>query len=87
MRTLTTLLAAGLVLSSTVAFAASKNDSQKQAEQSKMAMTSTPTSEPKYCIDQSPDEATGSRIYTHECRTKAEWAKRGVDVDAEQKRQ
>ena len=33
----------------------------------------------KYCIQVEP--STGSRISTTECRTKAEWASLGVDVD------
>ena len=33
----------------------------------------------KYCLTAEP--LTGSRIQERECRTKAEWAQRGVDVD------
>jgi hypothetical protein len=33
----------------------------------------------KYCVQVEP--STGSRIVTTECRTKAEWANIGVDVD------
>jgi len=33
----------------------------------------------KYCLQVEP--STGSRIVTTECRTKAEWAELGVDVD------
>jgi hypothetical protein len=40
----------------------------------------------KYCIE--PDETTtGTRLRIPECRTKADWAKRGVDVDDLQKPQ
>ena len=35
--------------------------------------------ETKYCIQY--EKSTGSRIRGSECLTKAEWAKRGVDVD------
>jgi len=79
MRTIPTLLAAGLVVSSTSAFAATKTNQDKQPA----AATTAPatSADHKYCIESNTDEATGSRIYTRECRTKAEWAKRGVDVD------
>jgi len=33
----------------------------------------------KYCIEM--EASTGSRINKMECRTKAEWAQLGVDVD------
>lgn len=33
----------------------------------------------KYCIEY--EQVTGSRITKSECLTKAEWAKRGIDVD------
>jgi hypothetical protein len=87
MRILTTLLAAGLALSSTSSFAASKTERQKQQDTTATASAPIKSSEQKYCVDQSPDEASGTRIYTHECHTKAEWAKLGVDIDAEQKQQ
>ena len=79
MRIIPIVLAAGLALSSTSAFAASKTASQEKQPDSMSAADATPA-DAKYCIDNNPDEATGSRIYTRECRTKAEWAKRGVDV-------
>ena len=93
MRTLTTLLAASLILSSGSALAGSNNTaktpagSQDKHSSSSMAAPATAASDAKYCLDQNPDEATGSRIYTHECRTKSEWAKRGVDIDELQKQQ
>lgn len=36
-----------------------------------------------YCIEY--EKATGSRLKDNECLSKAEWAKRGVDVDRLQK--
>ena len=35
--------------------------------------------EPKYCIQYERD--TGSRLNRVECKTKAQWAKQGVQVD------
>ncbi|HKP34715.1 MAG TPA: hypothetical protein VJT70_08055 [Sphingomicrobium sp.] len=35
--------------------------------------------QPKYCFQYEQD--TGSRISRMECKTKAEWARLGVDVD------
>jgi hypothetical protein len=86
MRSFTTLLAAGLVLSSAPAFAAAKTNPEKQPD-AKTATASIQPADAKYCVDQNPDEATGSRIYTHECHTKAEWVKRGVDIDETQRQQ
>ena len=86
MRSFMILVAAGFVLSGAPAFAGSKTDWQKPAPE-QTATASTQAQDQKYCIDQNPDEATGSRIYTHECRTKTEWAKRGVDVDEVQRQQ
>ncbi len=39
----------------------------------------TPEKPIKYCIDSEP--FTGSNITKTECKTKAEWAKEGVNVD------
>jgi hypothetical protein len=80
MRTLTTLLAAALTLSSASAFAATHTSQEKLPADPKTA-PATPSPNTKYCIEPNPDEATGSRIYTRECRTKTDWAKRGVDID------
>jgi len=87
MRTYMTLLAATFVLSTTPAFAAASTNQQKLHAPDKTMTTSTQSEDAKYCVDQSPDETTGTRIYTHECRTKSEWAKRGVDIDELQKQQ
>lgn len=87
MRSFITLLAAGLVLSSAPALAASKSDKQKQTAPEQMAAASTQSPDQKYCIEQNPDESTGSRIYARECHTKADWAKRGVDIDEAQRQQ
>jgi len=43
------------------------------------AKPATPNNHTKYCLQVEP--STGSRISTTECRTKAEWARAGVDID------
>ena len=57
---------AGLAMPATAA----SNRTEKSAADAKEA---------KYCIQY--EKSTGSRIRGSECLTKAEWAKRGVDVD------
>lgn len=42
------------------------------------AATPTNSAQVKYCIKSEP--LTGSRVRTTKCLTKAEWAKRGVDI-------
>lgn len=42
------------------------------------AATPTNSAQVKYCIKS--EALTGSRVRTTKCLTKAEWAKRGVDV-------
>jgi hypothetical protein len=81
MRIVPTLLAVGLVLSSVSAFAATKTNNQNKQPAASTAAPAMSSADHKYCIESGDDEATGSRIYTRECRTKAEWAKRGVDID------
>ena len=87
MRTLTILLAASLVLSSGSALASKTTRGEDKQQPASTTTTTTTTTDAKYCLDQSPDESTGTRIYTHECRTKSEWAKRGVDIDELKKQQ
>ncbi|HEX6783399.1 MAG TPA: hypothetical protein VF098_01920 [Sphingomicrobium sp.] len=86
MRALVTLLATGLALSSAAAAAITNTSQEKPIADQKGAPT-TPSPSAKYCISQNADEATGTRIYSRECRTKSEWARRGVDIDEMQKQQ
>jgi hypothetical protein len=79
MRIVPTLLAVGLALSSVSASAATNTKQDKQPAAS-TAAPATSSADRKYCLE-SGNDATGTRLYTRECRTKAEWAKRGVDVD------
>jgi hypothetical protein len=80
MRIVTTLLAAGLALSASSALAAAKSkDSRQQAPSASAQASQSADAERKYCIEE--ESYTGSRLYNRQCLTKAEWAKRGVDVD------
>jgi len=86
MRIVPTLLAAGLLLSASSAFAAAKSKDAKQPEASSAvapASQSAADAERKYCIEE--ESYTGSRLYNRQCLTKAEWAKHGIDVDDQSK--
>ena len=52
------------------------------AEVARKPASKAPSSskEARYCI--AYENITGSRVTTQECRTRSEWAKRGVDVDS-----
>jgi hypothetical protein len=79
------VLLAALVLSSAPAFAATNTSHATSPSASKPA---APTASPerKYCI--APDETTtGTRLRVPECLTKAEWERRGVDIDELTKQQ
>ena len=55
-----------------------------RSEASKPAAASSSAGERKFCI--TPDKmTTGSRLYIRECLTKAEWARRGIEVDEDSK--
>ena len=78
-------LAAALVLSSAPSLAAT-DTSHSTSAAAAAATHSTPAPDRKYCI--APDETTtGTRLRTPECRTKADWARRGVDIDELKKQQ
>ena len=84
MRIVPTLLAAGLVLSASSALAAAKSKDAKQPAANAAAPASQSVdAERKYCIEQ--ESYTGSRLYDRQCLTKAEWAKKGIDVDDQSK--
>ena len=68
MRTLAKLVVLSLVLGAAPAAAADSAAKKAAAKD-----------QTKYCIQVEP--STGSRISTTECRTKADWASLGVDVD------
>ena len=79
------ILLAALVLSSTPAFAATDTSHATDAA-SKPAAQAAAATDRKSCIA-SDETATGTRIVTRECRTKADWAKRGIDIDELKKQQ
>ena len=84
MRIVPTLLTAGLVLSASSSLAASKSKDAKQSPANEAARTSqSADSDRKYCIEQ--ESYTGSRLYDRQCLTKAQWAKKGIDVDDQSK--
>jgi hypothetical protein len=79
------VLLAALVLSSAPAFAATNTSHATSPSASKPA-PSAASSDRKYCI--APDETTtGTRLRVPECLTKAEWERRGVDIDELTKQQ
>jgi len=87
MRPLTIFLAAGAVLTSSSAFAG-KTTAQNKPQAAANAVAADSSSDRKYCLSQEPDDnATGTRLYNHECKTKAQWAKQGVDIDELKKAQ
>lgn len=64
--------AATLVAATAITTSASANTSREQAPKQK------PAAETKYCLQY--EDGVGSRISRRECKTKAEWARQGVDV-------
>jgi len=80
------VLTAALILSSAPAFAATRSSAGANNSAATKPADTSASADRKYCIK--PDESqTGSRLYTRECRTKADWAKRGVDIDEAAKQQ
>ena len=69
---------AALALLSAPAFAATDKTNANQP--SSKSADSPSSLDHKYCLV-SDGTATDTRIHTRECRTKADWAKRGVDID------
>ena len=62
-----------------LAVMASPAAARTNTEQQKAKTTAPSAGEKKYCI--AYDDVVGSRITRTECKTKAEWAKEGIDVD------
>lgn len=72
----TLMIAALTALVATPALAAGKQQSAQGKESRAAAEKSKET---KYCLTY--EKTTGSRIEKTECRTKAEWADEGINVD------
>jgi hypothetical protein len=68
----------GVALSMIFASAAASNSTTPTAKNSPVKTASTDQGT-KYCVESEP--FTGSMISKTECKTRAEWAKEGVDVD------
>jgi hypothetical protein len=84
MRFLTTLMTAAVVLANSPVLAAgTATTAQPKPAMAAKAAAAAPSPNTKYCID--PD-ATGTRIHLRQCKTRAEWAKAGVDIDQAQDR-
>ena len=71
MRTIISIIALSIAASATPATAATAASSSTATSQAKAV---------KYCL--AGEALTGSRLKTKECMTKAQWARRGVDIDA-----
>jgi len=68
-------VAVSMILASATATAAPKTSQAKD----QAASTAASGQEVKYCMESEP--FTGSKVIKTECKTKAEWAKEGVNVD------
>jgi hypothetical protein len=81
MRLISSLIALSIVAAGTPAIAASAANSANTAaaEKADKARAKSDNS-PRYCIKD--DTVTGSRISHQACKSKAEWAREGVDVDS-----
>lgn len=75
MRIVVTMIGLGALLAAVPAAAADP----AAPSTNKKSTTTGSGKEPTYCIQYEPD--TGSRIGETACKTKAEWAKDGVNVD------
>ena len=87
MKNLVKIAAIGLVLCTTPAMAApsgsdtAAGNSVNTAAEVRSGNDGTKSATPrKYCADIVPD--TGSRMPKRHCRTKAEWAEDGIDIEA-----
>ena len=80
------LLLAALAVLSTPAFAATDTTAATNAAAASSREKAAQSADRKYCI--APDETTtDTRLRVPECRTKEDWAKRGIDIDELQKQQ
>lgn len=68
------ILAAAAIALGTTPSVAQINESQPKTDK-----PAAQSDEKKYCLQY--DDLVGSRITKSECRTRKEWAKRGVELD------
>ena len=71
----TQMMIAILALPWMAAPAAAQQNSTNQAQSAKQA----PAKEQKYCIKF--ESSTGTRMKSTECKTKAEWAREGIEIN------
>jgi hypothetical protein len=80
------LLLAALALLNAPAFATTHTTVAANTAAASSRAKAVQSADRKYCI--APDETTtDTRLRVPECRTKGDWAKRGVDIDELQKQQ
>jgi hypothetical protein len=72
------VIASGLIMASAPAGSAT-GGAGKSAADGQSGATTKRSANTKYCLDY--EAFTGSRISKRECKTKAEWAAEGVNVD------
>jgi len=72
------VIAFGAVLVAAAPAAAGNNAKAEKANASEPAGSSKAAQETKYCIKETD---TGTHLESKECRTKAEWAQEGIDIE------
>lgn len=69
-----------MVLGLALALIASPVVAADKAQSDKAAAKPTEAKEKTYCLAEAP---TGTRMTSKVCKTKAEWQKEGIDIEAE----
>ena len=73
------VIASGLVLASAPAVSASAVPGKSAAGEQSSAAKKLRSTNTRYCLDY--EALTGSRISKRECKTKAQWAAEGINVE------
>jgi len=71
-------IAFGMVLVASAPAAAGTNSKAEKVNASEQSGASKAEKETKYCIKETD---TGTHLESKECRTKAEWAQEGIDIE------
>ena len=69
----------GIIVALSMALVAAPAQAATNRLAQKPAKSAAAEDQKKYCI--AYDNVVGSRVARHECKTKREWARQGVDVD------
>jgi hypothetical protein len=69
-----------IIAAATVALGASPTVAQVSQAQANTGKSAAASEQKKYCLEY--DNVVGSRLTGRECKTKSEWAKEHVDVEA-----